>query len=116
MTRSERRTFWFGHVESWQSTGESQAAYCRRYELSAVNFSYWKRCFERERLASAVGHVQPSSQAALVEVQVAEDERPHGGDSGITVAIGTDVRLQLSRDFDGAALRRAVEVLSDAGH
>lgn len=115
MTRNERRTFWFEHVESWQSTSESQAAYCRRHELSAVNFSYWKRRFERERLASAVGDGQPDSQAALIEVQVADDERADC-DSGITVAIGSDVRLQLSRDFDGAALQRAVRALSDAGH
>lgn len=38
-----RRRFWEHHIERWQSSGLSQAAYCRKHQLSAHRFYYWRR-------------------------------------------------------------------------
>lgn len=111
MTRSERRAFWHEHVEAWQDGDESQAAYCRRHGLSAMSFSHWKRRFERDQLASAVG--SGAASASLIEVQVADKDQPVAS-AGVTVEVGGQVRLQLARDFDANALQRAVRALTDA--
>ena len=42
-TQSENQAFWQNHVQQWQSTGLSQAAYCREHQLNQDNFGYHKR-------------------------------------------------------------------------
>ena len=42
-----RHEFWEGHVRRWEQSGLIQAEYCRRNELKAVSFSYWKRKLKR---------------------------------------------------------------------
>jgi hypothetical protein len=34
---------WQQHIERWQQTHLSQAAYCKQYQLKPHRFSYWKR-------------------------------------------------------------------------
>jgi hypothetical protein len=110
MTRDERHAFWQQHVDAWQASGESQAAYCRRMNLSPMTFSQWKCRFEREQLAAAVG--DSDERAALVEVQVVDTPPPDA--SGVAVACG-GVQLHLAPGFDAATLQRAVAALADAG-
>ena len=39
----ERRCFWGNHIEQWQISELSQAAYCRKHRLKAHRFYYWRR-------------------------------------------------------------------------
>ena len=39
----QAKSFWLAHVEQWQSSGLSQAAYCRQHGLCQQKFSYRKR-------------------------------------------------------------------------
>lgn len=39
----QAKRFWSDHLEQWQSSGLSQAAYCRQYDLCQQKFSYRKR-------------------------------------------------------------------------
>lgn len=39
----QAKSFWFNHVEQWQTSGLSQAAYCRQHDLCEQKFSYRKR-------------------------------------------------------------------------
>lgn len=34
---------WREHVQSWRTSGLSQAAYCRRHKLHPITFNHWKR-------------------------------------------------------------------------
>jgi hypothetical protein len=40
---SERGRFWQRHIVAWRKTSLSQAQYCRRHDLSAAAFGWWKR-------------------------------------------------------------------------
>jgi hypothetical protein len=40
--QQEREAKWRGHLSSWQSSGLSQAEYCRRKNLTPADFSWWK--------------------------------------------------------------------------
>jgi hypothetical protein len=39
----KRRRFWEHHIKQWQKGGLSQAAYCRKNQLRAHRFYYWRR-------------------------------------------------------------------------
>lgn len=36
-------TQWRPHIEAWECSGLSQAAYCRKHGLVKCRFSYWKK-------------------------------------------------------------------------
>ena len=38
------------HVEAWQSSSLSQAAYCREHELNSKTFGNWLRKYRAEQL------------------------------------------------------------------
>ncbi len=42
-SREQRRRFWQQHVEGWQQSGLSQAAYCRSHDLKAQQFYRCRR-------------------------------------------------------------------------
>lgn len=37
-----RRVFWQGHLERWQSSRITATAYCKEHELSIDRFKYWQ--------------------------------------------------------------------------
>ncbi len=41
--KQQTKYFWSEHLEQWQSSGLSQAAYCRKHDLCQQKFSYRKR-------------------------------------------------------------------------
>lgn len=40
---TELNLFWQSHIEAWQSSGLTQAAYCKENDLIIHRFGYWKR-------------------------------------------------------------------------
>ncbi|MFK5951978.1 MAG: IS66 family insertion sequence element accessory protein TnpB, partial [Desulfobacterium sp.] len=39
----KRRAFWQVHLDAWTDTELSQSAYCRKNNLRANQFTYWKK-------------------------------------------------------------------------
>ena len=58
---------WINHIESWQHSGLSQAAYCRQHNLNANSFT--GRLSEFRKKANPV-------TPELISVQVDIDEEP----------------------------------------
>ena len=58
----QAKSFWLDHVEQWQSSGLSQAAYCRQHGLCQHKFSYRKRqssfCEESSNTSPGFSRVQ----------------------------------------------------------
>lgn len=45
MSHSHKQQYWQAHINAWQDSGLSQAAYCQDQQLSLASFGYWrKRC------------------------------------------------------------------------
>jgi hypothetical protein len=61
-----KQSFWQHHVQSWQASGLSQAAYCKHHQLKLATFGYWRSKLSRE--------VQPAEEAlpALTLVPVSQ--------------------------------------------
>ena len=47
------------HVETWQASGLSQAAYCREHKLNAKTFSNWLRIYRIEQTDTKVSTIIP---------------------------------------------------------
>ncbi len=43
---SDRARYWRRLVAAWEKSGLSQAEFCRRRKVKAVNFGWWKRKLE----------------------------------------------------------------------
>lgn len=41
-------SYWRQQIEAWQSSGQTQQAYCRANELSYHRFGYWRRKFRQQ--------------------------------------------------------------------
>lgn len=67
-TQSENQAFWHKHVQQWQTSGLSQAAYCREHQLDQNKFSYHKR--------KQLGEVVPTQSNGFVSVQLAQNVQP----------------------------------------
>jgi transposase-like protein len=52
---------WNNHIEAWQASGLSQAAYCRQHGLNANTFSGWLRQYRS---------LEKPRHPALIPVQV----------------------------------------------
>ena len=76
--------FWNSHVEYWQASGLTQAAYCQQHGLVAHQFSYWKRKLIRTELAS------PEAQSGFVRVEVNQTGQP---ESGLSLQFSDGIRL-----------------------
>jgi hypothetical protein len=58
---------WQHHITQWQTSGLSQADYCRQQSLRTKTFSYWK-C----KLLPGSERAEPKLQSGFVKVQLAE--------------------------------------------
>ena len=51
------------HIEAWQSSSLSQAAYCREHKLNSKTFGNWLRIYRAEQLDS-------QASAAMIPVNI----------------------------------------------
>lgn len=76
---------WQYHIDTWQSSGLSQKAYCHKAEISLARFGYWRR-----KLRPLPGQDAESCLSALVPVARSEAGKPMPGLS-ITFASGVAI-------------------------
>jgi len=63
-------TNWINHIETWQSSGLSQAAYCRQQGLNAHTFSSQLHAFRAQRAAESPTLIPVQIQHPLPETIV----------------------------------------------
>ncbi len=47
------------HIETWQTSGLSQVAYCRQHKLNSKTFSNWLRIYHSQNVAPAAPTLIP---------------------------------------------------------
>jgi transposase-like protein len=93
-TTAKGRDFWEQHLAGLRASGLSAAAYAREHGVSVHALGWWRRKVNASALAKP-GSAQPSTKASkFVALKVAEPVmvRP----MGVTLAIGSEVRLQMN--------------------
>ncbi len=91
---------WAALVKEYQTSGQSQRAFCAQRGIGQSTLRYWRR-----RLQEDTGHGAGGSGTRLVAVKVCED-RASSASSGLTVVAGQGVRIEVACGFDGATLER----------
>lgn len=99
---STQATSWQFHLDAWQSSGQTQAAYCRKHNLAYCQFTYWKQKF-----AQGLNSEQGDSRSGFVPVQRINDPS-----SSLTICLPNGASIegvgedncQLARDLAKALL------------
>ena len=83
-------------VDSWKSSGQSPAAFCRASGLAAWKLAYW-RSMTQTRASAGSGFVQLEAAA-------------HG--RGLELHLRDGLRVAIEAGFDPVVLRAVVEALA----
>ena len=79
-----REHYWKAQIDRWQSSGESQQAFCKANDLNYPRFGYWLRKFRRQGLVAAA----PRRASAFVPVVPGLA----GGDLAVHLPNGIELR------------------------
>ncbi|MEE9356100.1 MAG: hypothetical protein V3U75_10970 [Methylococcaceae bacterium] len=85
LTDKHSPTFWREHIEQWQSSGLSQAAYCRQHALIVHQFRYWNYKLRRVERPTV-----PTATSDFARVQV---ESTRNLDCGLSLHFADGTRL-----------------------
>jgi hypothetical protein len=96
----EKHRFWELHLRYWNSSGISQAQYCRENKLSLKTFSYWKRKLKPE-----------STPVYLVEVPAPFLTPPSSGSNPIRLIVGSRYSIEIEKELDGKLLDQLLRFL-----
>lgn len=97
--------FWQNHIVQWQSSGLSQAKYCRQHKLASHQLSYWK-C---KLLANSLT-VPPETPSGFARVQLAELS-PTLASSDLSLHFRDGIQLLGITEETLPLIRRLVEIL-----
>ena len=67
MSSSAKHKHWQQHIQAWQNSQLSQAAYCHKHDLSLASFGYWRKRLKSELPAKIIPVVREPS---IVGVQL----------------------------------------------
>jgi hypothetical protein len=123
---SERAAYWRRVLGAWEQSGLSQAEFCRRRGIKAVNLAWWKRRLRgaedtsggrRGRRASSTGRTGvvdvalrrgPASATSLGAAAIIPASDRY------EIALPGGVGLRLPDDFDPERVARLVQALAAA--
>jgi len=109
--RPERRTpeQWSALVKEYEASGQSQRGFCSERGIGQSSLRYWRRRLEGDRPGG--GRI---SGARLVPVRVCGDGPSHAG-SGLTLVVGSSLRIEVAPGFDVTTLERVLTTLEAVG-
>lgn len=92
VTKAQGREFWEPHVEGLTASGLTSVGYAREHGLSVHALGWWRR--KLKGMSSKQSVTGSSKSSPFVALKVAEPMMLRSMD--VTLAIGSDVRLQMS--------------------
>ena len=99
----QAKSFWSDHIEQWESSGLSQAAYCRQYDLCEQKFSYRKR-----QSISHKGHSATSTGFTRVQVDA---NTPAAFSIGLSLRFNDGISIEGITESNLALVQRLLTVL-----
>ena len=111
--KTSRAVYWRKHISQWSKSGLTQAEYCRRNEVSAAAFQWWKgqlrRKAETQKSLPAKRQQRNSPPNTMQFVEVHGVSPVHTG-SGETyeVVLSRGRAIRVGRDFESDVLKRLI--------
>lgn len=65
MNSQERQQFWQQHVDAWQASDLSSAAFCKQHDLNYAQFNYWRKKFQPAQVTA-----KPAGFAQVTQLSV----------------------------------------------
>jgi hypothetical protein len=65
MAQTQKQRFWRQHIQAWQAGRLSQAAYCRKHNLSSASFGYWRKRVKADAPPNIVPVVREAPNAGV---------------------------------------------------
>ena len=103
VTDSRQTERWQSHLDAWQASGLSQAAYCREHELVYCQFSYWKQKLTQRSVAPTRPERSAFIPVEIVAAPATADLTLHLP-NGITLDGIDEGNCHLARDLAKALL------------
>ena len=100
--REQKRTCWKRHLDRWRTSGLTQIEYCRRHQLKAHQFTYWKK-----RLAPADDGIT----FVPVDIRSRGRQLAAAASSSLRLIVDGDLQIEVTADFDPQLLRRLIASL-----
>ncbi len=102
LSRKQKAQYWEGHIQAWQGTGLSQAAYCRKNDLVRHRFWYWLK-----RIDSL-----PPKGVSFVPVALPPD-RIDRAPRTVSVITPNGYRIELGSSFDPNLVGQLMHTIRD---
>lgn len=120
---TERSRYWRRMIAAWETSGLTQAEFCRRRQVSASAFHWWrgelrKRSRRDEESGSPPSrrktNNRKSNAAAFIPVVIKQEEDRRTEDSRIELMIPSGHLLRVPRDFHDETLIRLLKAVESA--
>ena len=93
-TKSKGKEFWEQHLVALRASGLTSVAYAREHGLSVHSLGWWRRKLMGSSSKRTAATPVQTRSSAFVALKVAEPMMVRS--MTVTLAIGSDVRLQMS--------------------
>ena len=101
--REINRQRWRERIDAWETSNQSQKAFCKDHHLGRASFQRWHRIFKAEDAEGINVHPAPVS---FLPVGVRETVP-----SNLTILIQDDLRIQVPPGFNPELLQQVIKVL-----
>ena len=109
-----RRQFWARHLQRWERSGLSQAEYCRRHQISAATFTWWKTrsTLTREAPPGTISREACRPHGSFVELTRADGSVPvPTGGMVYEIVLPRQQCLRLGPGFELDRVRQLLDLL-----
>ena len=101
---------WKAEVSKWSESGLSRREYCRRVNIPSSTFHGWysnlKKCTSNNSVISSSDFLNVKLTRSSKFPEIKPDIQ-----SGITLSIGSDIQILLSKGFDKNDLQKTVSAI-----
>ena len=103
-----RHEFWKHHLECWQETDLTQAAYCRLHNLRSNRFTYWKKKIFRLTTATELVQIPEETIRVTMDNFFEPPQSP-----GLKICSPSGFSVEISENFSPDTLGRLLVVLKE---
>ena len=92
------RDHWQAHIDAWQQSGQTRAAYCEQNNLNMSTFAYWRHRLKAE-----------SMPVKLVQIPTGPTTQPER--SSLRIVFDDRFTIEVTDGFNPSTLARVIDVV-----
>jgi hypothetical protein len=98
--REVNRQRWVEHIQAWKQSSQSQKVFCEQHHLGLSSFQRWRRKLIAQEKSNGTAAV------SFLPVSVMGPS-----DSGLTLLINDQLRIEISTSFDANTLKQVIGIV-----